>query len=142
MRKCFTVVMVLALMVFVLGGCASMEAMHEDRMEERVDNIKVIDIGRDNRGLVLRFPRPTEPGESIFEAVLGWSREYIGIAGIPVDENDTGRYMRGSNMSASGENVLDGKMGDVLLIEVVSGANPAVEDEAEIVEPDDAAENP
>ena len=124
------------LLLLLTAGCASTQSMYEKNMEERVDNLKVIDIGRDNRGLVFRIPRPTDTGAALIEIILGWSREYVGIAGIPVDENDTGRYMRGSNVSADAsisDDALGGKMDDVLLIEVISGpaSEEVVEEEVE-----------
>ena len=124
------------ILLFTIAGCAytmsSVTEMHADRMENRVDKMYVVEAGRDDRGLMIRVPRPSNPTESLIEATLGWTRNYAGFAALPLDENDTGRYMRGSNMGINAKDALNGKMDDILLIEIHTGK--ASEAEEEVVE--------
>lgn len=124
--------------VFLFVGCAgtmsSVTEMHADRMENRVDKMYVLEAGRDDRGIMIRIPRPSNPTESLIEATLGWTRNYAGFAALPLDRDDTGRYIRGSNMGINTKDALNGRMDDILLIEVHSGVASEVEVEEEEAE--------
>lgn len=135
MRKAIPILLMVVVAVTLSIGCAStgnnLKNMWESTMIYRVDNMKIIEGGHDNRGLVIRVPNPASPGESIIEAVLGWTRSWGAAAGIPVDENDSARFVRSGHMGAKADNVIGAEVDDFLLIEVTSGPLEDIEEAEE-----------
>ena len=136
--------LLIPILIFVLAtasiGCdttSNLQQMWQATMTYRVDNVKVIEGGHEDRGLIIRVPRLSNPGESIMEAVLGWSRSWGAVAGIPVDDNDSARFMRSGHMGAKADNIIGAEVDDLLLIEL----NPR-EPDVEVDEDESSDEEP
>ncbi len=133
---------ILTILLLVAGlsvGCATTHTaeMWDVTMKERVDNVKVVEGGHDKRGLILTIPNPMNPGESFVSVVLGWTRSWGSVAGIPVDADDSARFMRAGKMGAVADNIIGAEVSDILLIEVRDGSlDDGFADDEETAEPE------